>query len=101
MRDAHVVSGEPTWADSLLAEARERVAPKSFVVRARSDGVVVDLAFPNGRTAWPSFANGPDELTAVLAAEQRYLAEEVGGGTVPGETYLDKARERIRRACSA
>lgn len=72
----------------------------TFIVRAVADILVVDLAFPDGRTAWHSFASGPDELTAVLAAEQRYLAEEIGGGTVPGETYLDKARERIRRARS-
>jgi hypothetical protein len=39
----------------------------------------------------------PDELTAVLAAEQRYLVEQVGSGSVRGETYVEKARERVRR----
>ncbi|MEV0719271.1 hypothetical protein [Asanoa sp. NPDC050611] len=34
---------------------------------------------------------------AILSAEQRYLAEECGGGTVPGATYLEKAHERLRR----
>jgi hypothetical protein len=36
-------------------------------------------------------------LRAVLEAEQRYLVEQVGSGSVTGRTYLDKANERLRR----
>jgi len=32
----------------------------------------------------------------VLVAEQRYLVEQEGRGSVAGATYLDKARERVR-----
>jgi len=42
-------------------------------------------------------ALAPDDLTAVLAAEQRYLVEQVGSGSVRGETYAEKARVRVRR----
>lgn len=34
---------------------------------------------------------------AILAAEQRYLAEEVGSGSLIGHTYAEKAAERLRR----
>lgn len=40
-------------------------------------------------------ARGPDELLAVLSAEQRYLAEQAGLSAVDGVTYVDKAEERI------
>jgi hypothetical protein len=42
------------------------------------------------------YGAGPDELLAVLVAEQRYLVEQEGRGSVAGATYLDKARERVR-----
>ena len=43
------------------------------------------------------YSRGPSPILAALAAEQRYKAEEIGSGTVLGRTYLDKARERLRR----
>jgi hypothetical protein len=56
-----------------------------------------DLVTADGRIAVAGYGSGSDELTAVLAAEQRYLVEQVGRGSVGGATYMDKARERIRR----
>jgi hypothetical protein len=44
------------------------------------------------------YAIAPDSVLAVLAAEQRWLVEEQGRGSVPGDTYVDKARESLRRA---
>jgi hypothetical protein len=37
------------------------------------------------------------QTLALLAAEQRYLVEEVGRGSVGGADYADKAEERLRR----
>jgi len=61
------------------------------------DGFVVDLCRHGGTVVWPQFAGGRDELHALLAAEQRYLVEEVGEGAVSGSTYSEKADERLRR----
>lgn len=52
----------------------------------------------NPSVVWPRYASGPSLVLAVLAAEQRWLVEEEGSGGVAGETYLDKAEERLRRA---
>jgi len=67
------------------------------------DGFVVDLLPPrwNGRVA-NSSQGGRDELHASLAAEQRYLVEEVGEGAVSGSTYsrrptnVSEDGERVR-----
>jgi hypothetical protein len=68
-----------------------------FVVQATASGFLVDIAGPRGDVAWPAYASGPSPLLAVLAAEQRYRAEELGQGTVPGGTYAEKAVERLHR----
>ncbi|SDZ46368.1 hypothetical protein SAMN05421684_5317 [Asanoa ishikariensis] len=68
-----------------------------FLVSLDGDAYRVDLGRPDGTVVWPLFMRGPDPLLAVVSAEQRYLAEERGGGTVRGASYLDKARERLRR----
>ncbi|HZA87334.1 MAG TPA: hypothetical protein VE466_10665 [Acidimicrobiales bacterium] len=44
------------------------------------------------------YAIAPDSVLTVLAAEQRWLVEEEGRGSMPGDTYVDKARESLRRA---
>ena len=87
--------------ERLMAEVRSLVSPLGL--RARADGttVIVDVLRCDGSVMWPDYAQGPDELLAVLAAEQRYLVEEEGRGAVSGATYLDKARERLRRAAEA
>jgi len=54
----------------------------------------------NPSIVWPTYSSGPTIVLAVLAAEQRWLVEQAGSGSVLGETYLDKARERLRRARS-
>lgn len=69
-----------------------------FRTRHGENVVVVDLTRYDGTVLWPNYATGPDELLALLAAEQRYLVEEEGRGSVVGATYLEKARERVRRA---
>jgi hypothetical protein len=69
----------------------------SFKVRTRGGGFGVDIVRRDGSVVWPDYASGPDPLLTVLSAEQRYLVEERGTGSVHGETYLDKARQRLRR----
>ena len=87
---------------ALLAEAQEHVRPLRLAARAVDDGFVCDLLAAGGtRVAVAEYGAGPDELLAVLVAEQRYLAEQEGRGSVRGSTYLDKARERVRRGPSA
>jgi hypothetical protein len=66
----------------------------SFHVHGYGDAFSVDIVRGDGTVV---YASGPDPLLAIVSAEQRYLAEECGGGTVRGATYLDKARERLRR----
>lgn len=87
---------EPQVVDRLMAEARS-VLREHFRTRSEADGVVVDLTREDGTVLWPNYGIGP-ELLAVLAAEQRYLVEQEGRDAVAGATYLDKARERVRRA---
>jgi len=88
--DAGVVAG-------LLAEAQDHVAPLRIVARPVAGGFAADLVAADGRVAVAGYGSGPDELIAVLVAEQRYLVEQVGRGSVGGATYADKARERVRR----
>jgi hypothetical protein len=85
--------------DRLEQDAQAVVAGggASFLVRQLSGGFRVDIVRSDGTVVWPDYASGPDPLLAVLSAEQRYLVEERGAGSVPGATYLDKARERLRR----
>lgn len=73
------------------------VAP--FVIGCHMDGAtfVAELSGADGRVIWPHYAAGPTESLAYLAAEQRYLVEEVGRGSLNGASYLDKAEERLRR----
>jgi hypothetical protein len=92
--DAGVVAG-------LLAEAQDHVAPLRIVARRVNDRFAADLVAADGRVAVAGYGSGPDELTAVLVAEQRYLVEEAGRGSVGGATYTDKARERVRRGPAA
>jgi hypothetical protein len=78
-----------------LADRSQAVVARiglSCHVRGHGDAFSVDRVRGNGTVVWPDYANGPDLLLAIVGAEQRYLAEEFGGAT-----YLDKARERLRR----
>jgi hypothetical protein len=88
------VEGHP-----LVGEAQAVVAGcgLSFKVHEDSGAWSVDMVSGGGTVVWRDYAHGPDQLLAIVSAEQRYLAEECGGGTVDGATYLDKARERLRR----
>jgi hypothetical protein len=58
---------------------------------------VAELAREDGTIFWPNYAHGPSDVLAVLAAEQRFLVENQASGAVSGATYVDKARERLRR----
>jgi hypothetical protein len=89
----------PSYRDEpgLLEQVQRSVAPFRVVSRAAGDGFVADLVFTDGRVTGPAYGRGPDPVLAVLAAEQRYLAEQIGRGSVSGATYQDKARERLRR----
>jgi hypothetical protein len=92
--------GDNSWS-ILQADAQRHVLPMRLACRPSDSGFACDLLAPDGRTVVRTYESGPTEELALLAGEQRYLAEEVGGGTVPGNTYLDKARERIRRSRSS
>jgi len=82
---------------ALLDEAQQHVSPMRIAARRVADGFAADLVAIDGRVAVAEYGAGPDELLAVLVAEQRYLVEQKGRGSVTGATYLDKARERLRR----
>lgn len=85
-------------AHALIAEARRHVRPLDLAARRLPEGgFAADLLMDDGRVAQRVYGSGPNQLLAILAAEQRYLAEQEGGGTVRGATYLEKARERVRR----
>lgn len=84
----------------LMAEASASVSPLSIRVRPLADGYVAELVSADGSILWPDYARGSDELLAALAAEQRFLVEERGAGSVAGSSYLDKAHERLRRAAA-
>jgi hypothetical protein len=84
----------------LLTEVAQTLRPLAVAVRPEGDDFVADLV-GDGHVVWLNYASAPDQLLATLAAEQRYLAEEVGAGSLPGESYVDKARERLRRALDA
>jgi hypothetical protein len=88
-----------TRGHPLVEEAQAVVAGGGVSLHVREDGdaFTVDMIRSDGTVLWPDYASGPDPLMAIVCAEQRYLAEERGSGTVPGATYLDKARERLRR----
>lgn len=61
--DAGVVAG-------LLAEAQDHVAPLRIVARPVNDRFAADLVAADGRVAVAEYGSGPDELIAVLVAEQ-------------------------------
>jgi hypothetical protein len=50
-----------------------------------------------GEVSLRSYGSGPSETLAVIATEQRWLVEQEGTGGVAGATYVEKARERLRR----
>jgi hypothetical protein len=81
----------------LLAEAQGHVHRLKLVARPVATGFACDLVAVDGRVVAAEYGAGPDELLAVLVAEQRYLVEQDGRGSVSGATYLDKARERVPR----
>lgn len=82
---------------ALLAEAQEHVRPLKLAPRPVDGVFVCDLVAVDGSVAVADYGAGPNELLAVLVAEQRYLVEQEGRGSVRGSTYLDKALERVRR----
>ena len=86
-----------TSEQELLDDAKRAFAPLRVTSRTGPRGVVVDLLRSDGTVLWPDYAFGQSETMAILAAEQRYLTEQVGSGSTPGATYADKAAERLRR----
>ena len=86
---------DPDDLTRLLDEVTERLGPISL--RRDGDTFVAELIRDDGTIYWPNYAHGPSEVLATLAAEQRFLVEDLGVGSVSGATYLDKARERLRR----
>jgi hypothetical protein len=86
--------------EEVAAEVCRWFNDKGYEVELRpsSDGFVLDLV--SGTLRLDGWASGPDEALAVIAGEQRWLVEQEGSGSVPGDTYVDKARERLRRAAA-
>ena len=82
---------------ALLDEVARMFAPLVIAVRRDGDTFVAELVRADGTRAWPNYAHGPSEVLATLAAEQRFLVEDRGAGSMSGGTYIDKARERLRR----
>jgi hypothetical protein len=82
---------------ALLDEVAQTLAPLAVVSRRDGDAFVAELVREDGTILWPNYAHGPSEVLATLAAEQRFLVEDRASGSVAGVTYLDKARERLRR----
>ncbi len=85
---------------ALVSEIETIFAASGLSLAARQEGDewIVDLV--SRRTVEvlaPLWAVGPTLTLAVLAAEQRWLVEQVGSGSVAGATYVEKARERLRR----
>jgi hypothetical protein len=81
----------------LLDEVARAFAPSRIVCRKDGTDVVADVVRSDGVVAWPEFSRGPSQLLAVLAAEQRFLVEQVGSGAAPGTSYVDMANERLDR----
>jgi hypothetical protein len=89
-----------TTADQALQFLREWFDERNFVLEVRREGDEyaaylrhVSAKDPTGRR----YATAPTELLAAFVAEQRFRAEQEGGGGAPGDTYLEKAEERLRR----
>ena len=99
--EAQDPSGEPRAQFISITDTIGNVRPMVIRTRKTEAEYVVDLVTAEGRVAVSAYGAGPDELLAILAAEQRYLTEQTGHGSVPGSTYLAKARERIRRVPGA
>jgi hypothetical protein len=81
-----------TWFEAEGFKVHTRVTPEDVAV-----DLVGDV---NPKVVLRGYGLGPDTVLAILAAEQRWLVEEEGRGSVLGDTYVDKARERLRRAMS-
>ncbi|MGI8777551.1 MAG: hypothetical protein ACR2LJ_09230 [Acidimicrobiales bacterium] len=84
----------------LLSEVGAMFAASGFTIAAREeiDEWVVDLVSRRtGDVVAALWGGGPTRSLAVLVAEQRWLVEQVGSGSIAGATYVDKARERLRR----
>ena len=90
------MSGDDDLA-GLIDEVTSTLAPLAVSLRLDGDSVVADLAREDRTILWPNYADGPNEVLATLAAEQRFLVEDRASGAVSGATYLDKASERLRR----
>jgi hypothetical protein len=80
--------------DDLAADVERAIYPMRLIVH---DGVA-DLVHRDGGSPVLNYSDGPSDVLALVSAEQRYLVEQGGADkAVPGTTYLDKARERLRR----
>src|ERR1700683_2804889 len=101
----HVAEVEAMFAAkglSLSVEPRDgsTIVPHSALSSAY--GFWVDLVnLRTGEVQIQNYGSGPSELLAVMATEQRWLAEQEGSGSMPGDTYVEKAEERLRRNSSA
>jgi len=87
--------GESSGYEELFADVRAVLQP--LVAEVRQHDEQFDVFLLGGWSRGIPYASGPTEVLALLAAEQRYLVEQVGRGSVRGDTYLDNAEERLRR----
>ncbi len=63
-------------AAALLSDAQDHAHLMRIVARRAAVGFAADLVAVDGGVAVADYGAGPDELLAVLAAEQRYLVEQ-------------------------
>jgi hypothetical protein len=96
-----------------VAEVQEMFAAKglSLSVERRDGSAIVPRSAPShgygfwvdlvsvrtGDVQMRNYGSGPSELLAIMATEQRWLVEQDGSGAMPGDTYVEQAKERLRR----
>jgi hypothetical protein len=96
VRHRHPVIAESSHS-GLIRDAQAAVALCVLGCRQEGPNFVAQLQRADGSVIWPDYATGATKTLALLAAEQRYIVEEVDRGSVSGADFAGKAEERLRR----
>jgi hypothetical protein len=100
------------WAESGTSRSQAMFATKGLRLSVdRRDGLTivpsdaessdhdhwVDLvSLETDQVTMANYGSGPSEILAIMATEQRWLVEQEGSGSASGQTYVEKALERLR-----